>query len=75
MGSAISVYDDLEIAQMQARRFPFLGSRIAKVVVPDNSGIEVEQTTTDKHHFSIYAPAEEIMNLVEGAAIPVAKEQ
>jgi hypothetical protein len=73
--SAISVDDDLENALMQSRRFPFLGSHIVKIVVPDASDIEVRQTTTDKHHFSIYAPAEEIMNLVEGAAIPVAKEQ
>jgi hypothetical protein len=72
---AISVYDVPESAIEQAKRLPFLGSYHAKIVIPDDEIIEVAQTGKNPHHFSIYAPAWKVMDMVEGNTIPVEKRR
>jgi hypothetical protein len=72
---SISVYDDLDSAIEQAKRLRLLRFCLAKVVIPDSEIIEVAQTGRHPHHFSIYAPAWQVLRLVEGDAILVEKGQ
>jgi len=73
--SSASVYDDFEVAVAIALKYPSLGSHIAKVVVPEDGNVEFAQTMKNIHHFSIYAPAGDILRLVKGETIPVSRSQ
>jgi hypothetical protein len=68
--SSVSVYDDLEYTMSRTREFPKMGSYIAKLVIPDDGSIEFAKTMDDEHHYSIYAPPEQLLPLVVGAPIP-----
>jgi hypothetical protein len=68
--SAISVFDDLDYTIGKARQHPKIGTHIAKLEIPDDGSIEVAKTMDDPHHYSIYAPAEQIIELVVGLPLP-----
>jgi hypothetical protein len=72
---SVSVYDDVASAIVQAKKFPFLGSYLARVVIPDDARIEIARTFKDPLHFSTYLPALQVLKLVEGDTIPIAKGQ
>jgi hypothetical protein len=68
----VSVYDDLEWASAKAlQNRLLLGDHVAVVCVPLDGSVEFAQTTRDRHHFTIYAAADRILELVQGSAIPV----
>lgn len=71
----ISVHDDLDhsIAHARDNRLR-LGCHVAKMVIPDGGSIELAQTTRDRHHYSIYASAQELLSLVVGETILIREE-
>ena len=72
-GSAISVYDDFDFMVEMSRQFPRLGSYIATIVVPEDGTVEFARTMAVEHHFSIYASASTVLELVVGESIPILK--
>jgi hypothetical protein len=69
--SSISVYDDLDFVIALALRYPGLGAYIARIVVPDDGSVEFARTMKRRHHYSIYASADVIFDMVDGNPIPV----
>jgi len=69
----ISVYDSLDAARRTAQRYQRLGSHIVVLRVESDPGIEVEQTGP-MHRFTLYADAQTLLAIVEGAVIPVREE-
>lgn len=68
---AVSAYDDLGYAVARAIENRWqLGSYVATLAVPDDGSVEIAQTTRDRHHYSIYAPAEKLLSLVRGDPVP-----
>ena len=71
----VSVYDDLDYALTRARRnISGLGRYVARIVVPESEEIEIAKTMKNRHHYTIYASAAEILNLVAGEAIEAGEE-
>jgi hypothetical protein len=72
--SAVSVFDDFNYIVKQLKRFPRLGAYIATVLVLEDGSVEFARTG-GRHHYSIFAPEEVVLNLVTGRAIPVSTEK
>lgn len=53
----ISVYDGEVHARRKARQIPAIGSFIATVQIPSGGPIHYEQTTSDRHHFTLWGDA------------------
>lgn len=69
----ISVDDEFERVCAVARKFGFrAGSYVVKIVVPEDANLELRQTFGDSHHFTIYASAERVMDLIEGDSVRIA---
>ena len=66
----VSVYDDFDYTVARTRKFPKMGSYIATLVVPDDGSIEFAKTMDDEHHYTIYALAERVLQLVVGRVVP-----
>lgn len=61
----ISVYDNLDYALERARRNSTgLGRFVVAIVVPDDGSVEVAKTMRNRHHYTIYASADRIFELV-----------
>jgi hypothetical protein len=72
----VSVYDDLGYAFEKAvKNRLLLGDHIAEVCVPLDGSVEFKQTTRDRHHFTIYGPARELLGRVRGRAVPVPRAE
>lgn len=71
----ISVYDDLAHAIDRALKFRLqLGRFVVAILVPDETELEIAQTTSDQRHFTIYASAEQILALAQGSSSDVRRE-
>jgi hypothetical protein len=67
----ISVYDDFVHACNMARRNRFRQGRyVVKIVVPDDSSLEVNQTFAE-HHFTIYGKPDQILPYASPVAVPI----
>lgn len=63
----ISVFDSFEHAANRARFFRFnLGRFVVALRIPIDSPIDVEQTSRDRHHFTLYGTLEQLMACVSG---------
>lgn len=51
------MYDSLEAAIDKARGVAGLGSFIARVEIPDDADVRIEQTSRERAHFTVWAPA------------------
>ena len=61
----VSVSDTLEHAVAQARLYRFgLGRFVVAVRLPSASGVEVEQTGNDPHHFTLYGTPSQLLGFV-----------
>ena len=69
---ALSVFDELDIAVEFLRHG---GSRhgafLARLVVPDELDLAIEQTGANKNHYSIFESAETVFQWVDGEIIHV----
>jgi hypothetical protein len=70
----ISVFDDLDHAIDKARRAPALGRYVVTLDIPPDSGVEFQQTFRDRHHYTIYAQGERLLQYVVGSPIPVERQ-
>ncbi len=67
--NGISVLDDLNVAIRRARNNRTeLGRYVATLLIPDDGTIRVRQTA-GRHHFTIYASGQRVLDLVQGATI------
>jgi hypothetical protein len=63
-------YDNLEYALERARRNRCgLGRFVIKVVIPDDESVEIAKTMKNRHHYTVYAEAERILELVDGESV------
>jgi hypothetical protein len=62
--SGVSVFETLEQARQQARKYPQLGQYIAEIDVPLDSTIECERTTRTDGHWTIWASPSELLQRV-----------
>ncbi len=72
--TGISVFDDLDHAMSKARRAHALGQFIVTLDIPPDSGVEFQQTFRDRHHYTIYAQGEVLLQFVVGSPIPVERQ-
>jgi hypothetical protein len=71
----VSTFDDLAYAIERAiQNRLLLGRYVATLLVPDDGSTEIAQTTRDRHHYSIYAPAEKLLSLVQESPIEVKED-
>ena len=62
----VSVYDRLDYAMAQARRFRYrLGRFVVALRVSALDGIEVEQSGDDPHHFTLYGNADLLCSIAQ----------
>ena len=55
--NGVSMYDSLEAAVGKARSVAGLGSFIARVEIPDDADVRIEQTGREREHHTVWAPA------------------
>jgi hypothetical protein len=68
---ALSVYDAHDVAEARTRQFGLrLGRYVAELAVPDDGTIEIRQTMSDPHRFSLYATGDAARALVT-TVVPV----
>lgn len=69
----VSVFDDFERACAVAWNHGFQRGRfVARLLVPDDGSVEFAKTFRDPHHYTIYyGSPESILDLVDGAAVPI----
>jgi hypothetical protein len=66
----ISVYDEFESACEVAARIRFQAGRfIATIVLPPGHAVEIVQTGRNRHHYTIFADAETLLEYVEGLPV------
>lgn len=71
----LSVYDNLDHAKRRTRYYRFLiGRHVVALQIDGDTGIEVEQTGADPHHFTIYGAAEDLLALAADLPIHVDQE-
>ena len=69
----VSVYDNLDYALHRARtNRTGLGRFVATIVIPDDGSIEVAKTMRNRHHFTVYADADQMLALVRGRPVSAA---
>jgi len=72
--SGISVMGTMESAIKKARGKPWKSDAwIAELVIPDDLGLAIEQTTRDPNHYTLWATVEELHGLV-GRVVRVSKD-
>jgi hypothetical protein len=62
--AGISVFETLEQAREQARKYPQLGGYLAEIEVPLDAEIECERTTRTKGHWTIWASPADLLRRV-----------
>ena len=74
--AAISVYDDLDraIDRAQAARFR-VGTYVARLALPEDGRIDVQQTTADPHHYHLYAEPDALLELVIGRSLAIMRRR
>ena len=58
----------------KALKYPGLGKFVFALDFPNESNIEVRQTTRDKHPYTIYATGAALLRYVIGQVVPVEEE-
>ena len=67
-----SVYDDLQFAMERARKARFmLGRYVVAVRIPDDSTVEIRQTTRNPRHYTMYGPPDRLLALTDSDPISV----
>jgi hypothetical protein len=59
----IAVYETVEQAREQRRRYPKIGRFVAEVLVPLDAEIRCERTTRSDGHWTLWAPPEKLLAL------------
>lgn len=68
----VPVYYDSGVALEQAGLArERLGRFVVRIEIPEDSHLEVRKTMRDPNHYTIYASAQLILDLVSGEAIPI----
>lgn len=63
----VSVYDNLDYALERARTNKTgLGRFVVAIVVPDDARLEVAKTMRNRHHYTMYASADQLLDLIQG---------
>jgi hypothetical protein len=70
MWGGLSVYDTVRHARAQAQRVPAIGSFIATMQIPAEGSIHYEQTTRERHHFTLWGDADHLIACVV-SVVPV----
>jgi hypothetical protein len=60
----ISVYDTVLRAMAKSRRYPWLGTFIAKLEIPNDGSFRIERTTKSRGHYTIWAEPEDLLESV-----------
>lgn len=67
----VSVFDGFDKACEMARRLRFRqGAYVVRVVLPGDGSVEFKQTFSE-HHYTIYAPPEQILAYADHAAVRI----
>jgi hypothetical protein len=62
--TGLSAFDTESRARRMGRRYPWLGSYIAELLIPADAGIRWERTTATRGHFTIWGSAADVLACV-----------
>jgi hypothetical protein len=67
--TGISVFEELEQARQQMRRFPYLGKYIVELTIPPDAEVRWERTTARPGHYTLWGEPENILRFITNVHI------
>jgi hypothetical protein len=62
--AGFSAFENENQARKVARRYPILGSYIARIELDDEGPLRAEQTTVQRAHYTLYGPPDSFLAAV-----------